>query len=101
MAKLTQTIHRQFVDELFECVWPFCEIGNQTNKQQSNKQLFLTKYLLRFIKILLERVIFQWKKRVHRDMWFACRQMQQSTLATLLWQYGLQKLFKTLIHSLF
>ena len=27
VAKDTQTIHRQFADELFECVWPFCGIG--------------------------------------------------------------------------
>ena len=26
MAKHTQTIRRQFADELFECVWSFCEI---------------------------------------------------------------------------
>ena len=26
MVKNTQTIRRQFVDELFECVWPFCGI---------------------------------------------------------------------------
>ena len=27
MVKHTQTIRRQFAEELFECVWPFCEIG--------------------------------------------------------------------------
>ena len=27
MVKHTQTIRRQIADELFECVWPFCEIG--------------------------------------------------------------------------
>ena len=27
MVKDTQTICRQIADELFECVWPFCEIG--------------------------------------------------------------------------
>ena len=27
MAKHNQTIRRQIADELFECVWPFCEIG--------------------------------------------------------------------------
>ena len=27
MAKQTQTIRRQFADELFQCVWPFCGIG--------------------------------------------------------------------------
>ena len=27
MAKHTQTIRRQIAYELFDCVWPFCEIG--------------------------------------------------------------------------
>ena len=27
MAKHTQTIRRQIADELFGCVWPFCEIS--------------------------------------------------------------------------
>ena len=27
MVKHTQTIRRQIGEELFECVWPFCEIG--------------------------------------------------------------------------
>ena len=27
MVKHTQTIRRQIADELFECGWPFCEIG--------------------------------------------------------------------------
>ena len=27
MVKHTQTIRRKITDELFECVWPFCEIG--------------------------------------------------------------------------
>ena len=26
-VKHTQTIRRQIVDELFECVWTFCEVG--------------------------------------------------------------------------
>ena len=26
MVKHTQVIRRQIVDDLFECVWPFCEI---------------------------------------------------------------------------
>ena len=26
MIKHTQTIRRQFIDESFECVWPFCGI---------------------------------------------------------------------------
>ena len=27
MVKHTQAIRREFPDELFECVWPFCGIG--------------------------------------------------------------------------
>ena len=27
MVKHTQTVSWQFADKLFECVWPFCEIG--------------------------------------------------------------------------
>ena len=27
MIKHTQTIRRQYADELFEFFWPFCEIG--------------------------------------------------------------------------
>ena len=32
MVKHTQTIRRQFADELFECVWPFCGTGAQRVK---------------------------------------------------------------------
>ena len=32
VAKHTQTIRRQFADELFECVWPFCGIGAERVK---------------------------------------------------------------------
>ena len=27
IVKHTQTIRRQFADEMFECAWPFCDIG--------------------------------------------------------------------------
>ena len=27
MVKHTQTICREIADELFKCVWPFCETG--------------------------------------------------------------------------
>ena len=33
MAKHTQTIRRQIADELFECFWPFFEIGAQRVKK--------------------------------------------------------------------
>ena len=32
MIKHTETIRRQFADKLFECVWPFCEIGASGDK---------------------------------------------------------------------
>ena len=31
-VKRTQTIRRQIADELFECVWPFCEIVAESVK---------------------------------------------------------------------
>ena len=34
MAKHTQTIRRQFANELFECVWPFCGIGAERVKER-------------------------------------------------------------------
>ena len=32
MVKHTQTIRQKIADELFECVWPFCEIGAERIK---------------------------------------------------------------------
>ena len=34
MIKHTQRIRRQIAEELFECVWPFCEIGAKWVKKQ-------------------------------------------------------------------
>ena len=39
MVKHTKTIRRQIVDELFEWVWPFCDIGTWRVKIQ---QIFET-----------------------------------------------------------
>ena len=36
MVEHTQTIRRQIADELFECVWPFCEIGAKRIKTPIN-----------------------------------------------------------------
>ena len=33
MVKHTRTVRRQFADELFECVWPFCEIDVKKNRK--------------------------------------------------------------------
>ena len=35
MVKHTQTIRRQFADEMFECVWPFCDIGAERVKAEN------------------------------------------------------------------
>ena len=35
MAKHTQIIRRQFADELFEYVWPFCGVGAQKVKSRT------------------------------------------------------------------
>ena len=35
MAKHTQTIRRQIVNELFECVWPFCEMVKGLSKDEA------------------------------------------------------------------
>ena len=39
MAKHIQTIRRQIDAELFECVWPFCEIGTWRVKKGSTFKL--------------------------------------------------------------
>ena len=35
MVKHTQTVCRQFADELFECVWPFCGVGAEKVKTKN------------------------------------------------------------------
>ena len=39
MGKYTQTIRRQFADEMFECVWPFCYIGIWKVKKRRDRLL--------------------------------------------------------------
>ena len=39
MVKHTQTIRRQIADELFKCVWPFCEIGARRVKDELSRNL--------------------------------------------------------------
>ena len=36
MDKQTQTIRRQFADELVECAWPFCGVGAKGVKGKVN-----------------------------------------------------------------
>ena len=47
MAKHIQTIRRQIANELFECVWPFCEIGSMQEMLRLNFiNVYTFKYLL-------------------------------------------------------
>ena len=41
MVQHTQTIHQQFGDELFECIWPFCGIGAQRVKYEKLKEALI------------------------------------------------------------
>ena len=46
MAKHTQTIRRQFAEELFECVWPFCGIGAESVKHINMYLICINMYML-------------------------------------------------------
>ena len=41
MVKHTQTIRQQITDELFECVWPFCEIGAKGLRNGLDQDLWI------------------------------------------------------------
>ena len=58
MVKHTQTIRRQIPDELFECVWPFCEIGAEgvNTGQMGLQKIAVRSHLLE--KCLMENFIF-------------------------------------------
>ena len=51
MVEHTQTNHRQITDELFVCVWPFCEIGA--------KKVNTDQVLLHWVTFKLTEGIFQ------------------------------------------
>ena len=53
MAKYTQTIRRQFADELFECVWPFCGIGSYRAHEDFELHRILTTKLSKYYTHLL------------------------------------------------
>ena len=46
MAKHTQTIRQQIAEELFECVWPFCEIGAERVNLQSDENTIKSTYFV-------------------------------------------------------
>ena len=48
MTKHTQAIRRQFADELFECVQPFCGIGAQSVNMQYLRPCLGMVFLCRF-----------------------------------------------------
>ena len=57
MVKHTQ-IRRQISDELFECVWPFCEIGAEKVKTITFHNKSFWKVFIKFFKNLL---VFFWQ----------------------------------------
>ena len=58
MVKHTQTIRRQTADELFECVWLFCEIGAKRDKGLNKNMHFIVDLLFGFVAIMLF-ILFQ------------------------------------------
>ena len=56
MVKHTQTIRRQIAEELFEYIWPFCEIGVKRVKLSSrNQNQSLSKTLEMSLCIILKK----------------------------------------------
>ena len=63
MAKHTQTIRQQIAEELFECVWQFCEIGAERVNSGSVTLSFTQSKL-----IALSAKKKKGKKQVHRQI---------------------------------
>ena len=53
MVKHTQTIRRQFPNELFECVWPFCWIGAEKVNSIFQKKKQSKNYALKELEFLV------------------------------------------------
>ena len=64
MAKHTQTIRQQIAEELFECVWPFCEIGAERFNSGSVTLSFTQSKLI----ALSAKKKKKGKKQVHRQI---------------------------------
>ena len=53
MVKHTQTSRRQFVDGLFECVWPFCGIGAHVRLVDIKIEIVLTSRWEEYLQIII------------------------------------------------
>ena len=65
MVEHTQTICRQFADELFQCIWPFCGIGAQKINDKAQCHIAVLSSCVCFyefptIKVLLARLLKFW-----------------------------------------
>ena len=49
MVKHTQTIRRQFADELFESFWPFCKTGTLKVNKNVSTYIVVKKMLLQIL----------------------------------------------------
>ena len=68
MVKHIQTIRRQIVDELFECVWPFYEIGAERVKHESSycKNPCPWKYLIKYgnAKVIVIQLFLSYSSKI-------------------------------------
>ena len=91
MVKHTQTVCRQFADELFECVWPFCGVGAEKVKTK-NKWLTVNLSVWQFEKRktdlifhnLVPRAVKKklWRRMISRKIftWFESSVVKKSKL---------------------
>ena len=65
MVEHTHTISRQFADELFECVWPFCEVGakrvNSTCNKSYRNEFYITFKFPKKLDSLTKCLRWNWK----------------------------------------
>ena len=66
MIKDTQTIRQKIADELFDCVWPFCEIdAKRVNQQVYNKiVVHYGRFLVKFLEIFKRSILWSTSKKL-------------------------------------
>ena len=82
MVKQTQTIRRQFANELFEYVWPFCEVGaSKVNLHLA--YLKITKFL--HLETSFGIIIFYWRKLLSKTWVKTTFEMTNDRLYSFYW----------------
>ena len=93
MGKHTQAIRRQFANEMFECVWLFCDIGVWNVKKRRDRLLkpAALVYLV-FLKII-NMVFFRISSKIKWIILYnAFLMLNDSTLGKFIW--GLRELLQ-------